>query len=171
MKLVLRSVAGVLAGLLLLTGCAGRDPKVAAVVGDVTITVAQVEQTAAGLAEFNEAPERAGEIQASVLSQLIGFEAVRQIGQSNNITISEADKQALLATSTDLTSASADPRLTDFIDGTLQAYLVAQTLGQEATAQAVAGLTVEVNPRFGTWQPELIELDTTGGSLSTPATA
>jgi len=164
-------MALVVAGMLALTGCAGQNPTHAASVNGVVITEDQVGQIAQGLATVAGTPDAAGEQRQTAASILIRNEVGRQVAQQNGVTISEADREAVLATAPQLTQMSQEPALTTFIDDYINSELTRTQLGETEFAAAAETVEVTLNPRYGAWDTTQGMLTGESGSLSSPAPA
>lgn len=164
-----RALMALLAGVLALTGCAEQNPSNAATVNGVVITEDRVDEVAQGLAVVNGTPDAPGEQRMTAASVLIRNEVGLQVGQAAGVTISEADHEAALTGSPQLTQLAAEPGLTSFIDDYITSELVRTQLGETDFAVEAAELDVIVNPRYGGWDSTLGVLTGESGSLSSPA--
>lgn len=157
--------------LVLLGGCAANNPQRAARVGGVTITDAQVDSVAQAVAAGIGGELTAGSQRLPALSVLIGNELARQVGAATGATVTPAERSTFLAGNPQLTQLATDPALTDVINALADAQVIAIKLGPDAFNTAAQGVRVEVNPRFGTWNATLAQLNGDSGSISKPAPA
>jgi len=164
-------MALVVAGMLALTGCAGQNPTHAALVNGVIITEDQVGQVAQGLATAGGTPDAPGAQRQTAASILIRNEVGRQVGLQRGVTISEADREAVLATAPQLTQMAEDPALTVFITDYINSELTRTQLGETEFAAAAEDVEVSLNPRYGAWDTTQGSLTGESGSLSSPAPA
>ena len=164
-------MALVVAGMLALTGCAGQNPTNAATVNGVVITQAQVDQIAQGLATVSGTPDAAGDQQNTAASILIRNEVGRQVAQQRGVTISQDDRDQVLATAPQLAQMSQEPALTTFIDDYINSELTRTQLGETEFATAAGDIVVDLNPRYGAWDHTQGMLTGESGSLSSPAPA
>lgn len=168
MKKAARALTALLvSAVMLLSGCTTNNPQLAARVGGVAITEAQVDVIARSLAGAMGAEY--GAMRFTAVSELIGNELTRQIGTTTGTTVSEAERLAMLAGNPNLSQMAAEPALTDFIHAFVDARVIQNKLGPDAFNTAAQAVSVEVNPRFGTWNPNLARLNGDSGSLSRPA--
>jgi predicted component of type VI protein secretion system len=158
MKLV-RVLVAALVGLLALAGCS-TSPRVAAVVNGVEVPVSAVEQLQPALAPFLSDSSA-----QSVAGMLVAVELGRQLAANHQLTFTDDDRAALKAQLP--AELVALPETADFVAGYVDLNLVASSLGDAFTTEAAA-IPVQVNPRFGTWDPDQFSL-TGSGSLSSPA--
>lgn len=177
MNPVMRSVLAVAAaaGVLTLSGCSGNpnvgNPNVAATVNGTAISVSQVEATAAGVADAQKAAGKATALRGAVASLLVRSQVMLQAGQAKGVTISDADVKTAMATSTEITSYANDPRSAQFAQEYVRAVLVAQKLGSAPVIAFSQAADVELNPRYGVWDPATLDVSNTSGSLSSLADA
>ena len=164
-----RAVGAVFAAVLALTGCAGQSPATAATVNQVVITETQVDQVAQALATIFESPEQAGAQRRLAATVLIGNEGGRAVGAERGVTISEDDRKGTIAQYTDLTALSEQPGMAQIVDDYAAALLIRTELGETDFATTAATIPVVVNPRYGSWDATLGQLETGSGSLSSPA--
>ena len=156
----------VTAAMLLVGGCALSNPRTAATVGGVTISESQVDTLSQALSEATEGQLTPGSQRATVVSVLVASTLSQQVAAQKGVTVDPAERQALLATSEQLTALAADPVLTDFINGFVDSQLISSQVGKDAFLAAVQEIPVQVNPRYGSWNQELAGLSGDTGSLS-----
>lgn len=156
------------AAMLLVGGCATNNPQTAATVGGVPIAGSQVDTLSQALAEASEGQVTANSQRSTVLSILIANEITQQVASAKGVSVTPQERQALLASSQQLTQLAAYPALTEFINRFADSQLISSKVGEEAFIPAAQSVPVEVNPRFGVWD-ESLGLTGETGSLSTPA--
>ncbi|MEA4943472.1 MAG: hypothetical protein VB080_03445 [Propionicimonas sp.] len=161
----------VVAGMLVLTGCSGNSPRVAAEVNGVVIPEATVDAISQGLAAGNGEPEAAGTWRRTAASILISNEIARQVGAKTGASVSADDVTQAVESSDQLKQLAATPELAAFIHDFANTQLLASQLGKDAFMAAAADFTVVVNPRYGEFDPTTLQLGNGTGSLSSPAPA
>jgi len=128
-------------GALVLSGCAGMSGSTAAVVDGQEITVAEVQQATA---EFNALPVTPV-TPTDVLTLLIYADAAEEAYTgAGNPAITDAQVTAMLQQ-----SGIAEPTPTQ-----VDLYRTIAHLQGAGDVPSTEGVEIEVNPRFGTWDPE-----------------
>ncbi|MVA76657.1 hypothetical protein GC722_11575 [Auraticoccus sp. F435] len=169
-RLSLRVAAVAVAGGLALAGC-GRAPSTAAQVGGTTIGNDQVDTTVAGAAqalgartdEINERAVLASLIQGAVVDEMV--EQAETSGRTD-LTIAPADREAVLQSQPQLQALQEVPEAAPLAESLVDFTILQQRMGSEAFQQAFLAVPVEVNPRWGSWQPGSQEGLIGTGSLS-----
>lgn len=145
---------------LALTGCQTGRPGVAAFVGGDEITVDEVQEIATGVAAVLPEEQVDSGLQQRVLNQLVVALLFDEVAEQRGIEITPSDLDAVRANPQ---FPQLPPELPDgFVEPLLRIYAtadsIAQDEGPEAVNQAVldaaASLEVEINPRYGKWNPE-----------------
>lgn len=153
-KLARGVAAGVAIGAITLTGCS-RPPSAAAVVEGHRIPDSKAQEVGTVLASSGLVdPANAGAMATLFLA--IG-EASSIIADENGMEITDADLDALIAQDQSLTAvAGSDPGL-DWA----RSYALVNTVAnarQEQFTTDLQQLDIEINPRYGTWDPEAGQL-------------
>ena len=157
-------IALVVAGMLALSGCSGQNPSHAATVDGTVIPVAEVEAALPALTPYLQTPSA-----GAVASLLVVSRVGTVIAEQQGLEFSADERQVAM---TALPAGLADePSLAGFVADYVTTVLVSQALGQEEFLQAAAAVEVEVNPRFGSWDPTTVSVVPGTGSLSSPAPA
>lgn len=170
-KTAVKLVALVATALLLLSGCAKNNPNVAATVGGVQISVAEVDAVAKVVAAKSpESPKwgswRAPVLQVMLVSKL-GMLSLQQAGA----TVSAEQRQQVYAQNELYAALASDPASAQFMAELADAtVLLSDTTGQQIFAQVVTSTSVQVNPAFGVWDSSQGKLSGETGSLSTALT-
>lgn len=141
---------------------------VATVAGD-RITEAELDELTAKVAEAS-GDELSLELRYSVLTSLIAGDVSEQAGNDLGISFSEAQLNSF-AERMGYGPYLANPEIADLYRG-LARWNALATLSQERRelTDAVLNVNVEVNPRYGDWDPTgQMPLLPTTGSLSVPA--
>lgn len=184
----------------LLAGCA-QHPGAAAVVGDETITDARVDDVAAAICSANAGASASGQPLASrgarqaALQVLLDSELSRQFGEAKGIKPSDAAVSQAVARSRQTIDALPEDQRDDFREALSdyaagqyivvdagRLYLASQgktnapdkqaaAAGTQLRAKFAKTLDVEVDPRYGSFDPASGSLGSNGGSLSVPASA
>lgn len=148
---------------LALTGCA-HSPSAAAVVNGVTVPVSEIDKASAALAK--ESQSTASEMATTtVTNEVVGLIA-QKIAADQGIALNDTTRAAALDAS--LQPLRNNPDLTLLVDRYADALVVVTKLGAEPWVTACQAVPVTINPRYGTWSPELCALSGSG-SLSKPA--
>jgi hypothetical protein len=152
---------------LALAGCGNASPSVVAYVGDEAISQSAVDSAVAGLSSTLQEGQTVSS--EAVVNAMIHGALSEQIAARENITITDADRDAVLQASELaplVTVPAAKPVAYDVADQ----QIVAQQVGPDAYLQQVQQLPVKLNPRYGVLDPGQ-KLIVTGesGSLSRPA--
>lgn len=163
-----RTVTGLTALALLglgLSGCSRAEPGVVAYVGDTTITQTQVDEAIAGVTQALTGSQISTQ---AVTSAMIHGELASMIAARDNVTITNADRDALLEGSNLaplLQVPAAVPVAYDLADQ----ELVARKVGDQAYLDGVRSIPVKLNPRYGVLDPEQKTIvDGQSGSLAEP---
>ncbi len=164
-----KAVVAVFAAVLALTGCAGQSPATAATVNQVVITETQIDEVAQALATIFGSPEQPGAQRRLAATVLIGNEVGRAVAAERGVTISEQDRTDMIAQYTDLTALSEQPGMQQIVSDYAAAVLIRTELGETDFATTAATIPVVVNPRYGSWDATLAQLQNDSGSLSSPA--
>jgi len=152
-----------------LAGCSNASPSVVAYVGDATITERQLEQAVSGLDSTLEEGQTVSK--DAVVSAMIQGELAAQIAADKGITLTDADRDAFLASS-ELAPLASVPAAREVVYDVADSNLVAQELGAETFLAEIGTRKVTLNPRYGVLDP-VQKAVVTGqtGSLSEPAEA
>jgi hypothetical protein len=156
-------------GVLVLAGCATGNPQVAAYVGDTEITQAQVDSVSKVLANTSSDPtDTAGSFGTTVLQIMIQSKIAADVAEAKAITITDTQRQQVLASNANLATLAKDPAATDFINKYVEAVAVVGTdAGKSAFSDQFAKTAIRVNPRFGVWDDAHHALvDGSTGSIS-----
>ena len=152
---------------LALAGCGNASPAVVAYVGDEAISQSSVESAVAGVSSTLEQGQTVSS--DAVVNAMIHGALSEQIAARENITITDADRDAVLQAS-ELAPLVAIPAAKPIAYDVADQQIVAQQVGPEAYLEQVQQLPVKLNPRYGVLDPGQ-KLIVTGqsGSLSQPA--
>jgi hypothetical protein len=152
---------------LALAGCGNASPAVVAYVGDEAISQSSLESAVAGVSSTLQQ----GQVVSSqaVVNAMIHGALAEQIAARENITITDADRDAVLQ-ATELAPLVAIPAAKPIAYDVADQQIVAQQVGSDAYLEQVQQLPVKLNPRYGVLDPGQ-KLIVTGqsGSLSQPA--
>lgn len=165
MNKAVRSVAAAALSVLVLAGCT-QDPSSAARVDGVTISERSVQQASeAVVAAFGASP---AEARAFAVNRVIQGVLAERLARDNGISITEADRAEVRASQPQLITLSAQPGGATLADDWIDISVVAQSLGTEKLVTELAKHEVELNPRYGRWDPSTGSAAGTG-SLSVEA--
>jgi hypothetical protein len=160
-KTVVKLVALVAAGLLLLSGCGKDNPKVAATVGSVQFSAAEVDQLAAELS--SEYPELPLSWRPVVADMLVSNELVTVAEQVTGSKPSVAARTAIITVRPVLSVLSNNTKTAKLANGYAD-YLL---LRYEPKSLAVmVNNPVRLNPAYGVWNQAEAKSANETGSLS-----
>ncbi len=154
-------MALVVAAMLVLSGCASQSPRDAATINGSTITVADLEAMQPVLEPYLQVKGAQSVLNMLILTR-IGTEIVNQ----QKLTFSDAERSSAAAGVP--AELAKDPKAAGFVADYTSFVLATSRLGQEGFIKAAGEQSVEVNPRFGTWDATQLSL-ANSGSLSSPA--
>ena len=152
---------------LALAGCGNASPAVVAYVGDEAISQSSLESAVAGVSSTLQEGQTVSS--QAVVNAMIHGALAEQIAARENITITDADRDAVLQ-ATELAPLVAIPAAKPIAYDVADQQIVAQQVGSDAYLEQVQQLPVKLNPRYGVLDPGQ-KLIVTGqsGSLSQPA--
>ena len=175
-KLAAAAVVAVLA----LTGCAN-SPSVAARVGELTITEAQVTESAEAVVDIYEQQIATQGLDLDIdegmarktAFALLWFGTLSEaLAADTGESVTQGERDARLevpsAATQLLADLSADERTSGLVDGYLNFGILAERTEPENLFDWLNGLDVTVNPRHGVWDPALDITPTGTGSMSKP---
>lgn len=145
-----------------LVGCSP-SPSTAATVAGTEIPVSAVSAAVAGCAEIG-----ANVREADAVRWLVIREAVVATAAERDIVLD--DEQIARAAKSDPTNGvlATNADCAQIAEGPAALNLLALQMDPQAIVAALTEVDVEVNPRFGTWQPADVNLGGSG-SMSVPA--
>jgi hypothetical protein len=162
MNKAVQAVAAAAVVTLTLVGCA-ENPNDAAVVGGVTISESAVAATAKALDAAS--PSTAATNRSSAVTTAVQALVVKKIADDNKIPLTDAARSAFIEADANLKAGAALPGLSDLINQEANVGIVVAALGTEKVLAGCNAAQVTLNPRYGTWSPELCGISGTG-SLS-----
>lgn len=145
-------VAGTLAAIvvLLASGCVGGSPSTVAYVGSNRITQTQLNEALGGVQQTLDQGQQVSS--EAVVNVLIAGQISRQIAAQHGITITDADRDKLLAGS-NLAPLLDVPAAKQVAYDVADQQLVAKAVGTEAYVKDLQATSVDLNPRFGVLDP------------------
>jgi hypothetical protein len=148
-------------------GCANASPSVAAYVDGTSITSAQLDEAVAGVGQTVDPGQQVSS--QAVLDAMIHGVIADQIAAKNNVTVTDADRDAALKGS-NLEPLLPIPAAKAVAYDVADQQIVAQKVGSQPYLDQVASQQVTVNPRYGVLdeKQKLIVTDQSG-SLARPA--
>ncbi|HBX80128.1 MAG: hypothetical protein WAV45_10985 [Propionibacteriaceae bacterium] len=171
MKLAKRlaAAAGVV---VLLAGCASGNPNDVAVVNGQSITQAQIDAVTPAVVAILP-PTSARTASLSITNAWLQAKVAKVVADANGVTVSDIQRQQVIASSQTLAKIAEDPAAKDFVNALADQSVIAAQMSSEAFIDGVQDVSVTVNPRFGTWSGPDYALMPNGGALSklAPATA
>lgn len=166
-KAVRGIVALVVAAALALTGCS-QPPGAAAVVNGVEIPDTVAREAATVVAAQLGMPEST--VLPQVVFDLTMGEASAQIAAANDIEVSQAEIDETLALDARVQALADVPGSDVWADSVATTYVVIQELGTEQYAEQLRAMPITVNPRYGTWDPQNVDLaDSSLSEVYTPS--
>lgn len=151
---------------LALTGCTP-SPSSAAVVDGVRIPDASARQAAGALVAATGGDGSRALRQATF--DLTMGEASEIIAAQQNVSVTDAELQAVLTQSPTLAAIGQTDAGRGWANSVARTYVVLEALGQDDFTAALGDLDIEINPRYGTWDPARFTL--VDSSLSRVAVA
>ena len=165
----LRGLTGLAALVLLVSGCGQANPSVAAYVGSEKITDRHVETALQGVRTSLGPEQEVSKI--AVVTVLVQGEIAAQIARDHQISLTDTQRNSLLAGSTLaplLEVPEAKPVAYDIAD----TEIVSRALGEASYLAEIAKRPVKLNPRFGVLDPtQKTIIPNSSGSLSIPEPA
>lgn len=146
-------------------GCSGNNPSDAAIVGGTSITQSDVDRNVDGLAEAFKLDASRINARNVVGAMITGLQA-EQIAAENNITITNGQRDASLATDETGAQLLQVPDAKELAYDLADAQIVAQQIGVEQFTQRAKEINVKLNPRYGNFEQGQMTGET--GSLSDP---
>ena len=163
----LRRAAAAAVAVVALAGCSNASPSVVAYVGDAQISQRQLEQAVDGLSSTLQEGQTVST--EAVVNAMIQGEMAEQIAAEQDIPLTDADRDAVLAQS-ELAPLASVPAAREVVYDVADSQLVAQKLGADAFLAEIAQRDVTLNPRYGVLDPAQKTVVTgQTGSLSEPA--
>ena len=163
----LRRAAAAAVAVVALAGCSNASPSVVAYVGDAQISQRQLEQAVDGLSSTLQEGQTVST--EAVVNAMIQGEMAEQIAAEQDIPLTDADRDAVLAQS-ELAPLASVPAAREVVYDVADSQLVAQKLGADAFLAEIAQRDVTLNPRYGVLDPaQKIVVTGQTGSLSEPA--
>ena len=144
------ALAGVILITLFAAGCAKADPSAVAYVGNTKITQQQLDDALEGVSAILQEGQSVS--QAAVVNALIHGAIAAQLAAEHNISITDADRDAVIKNSNIaglLNVPKGRPLAYDIADQ----QIVSGKLGSSAYLAAVGKEPVTLNPRYGVLDP------------------
>jgi hypothetical protein len=164
---LVRAIALGVIGLAVVTGCSGFRGGTVAYVGNSSITQAQLDSAVGGVQETLEEGQNVAA--DAVVNVLIHGDIAEQIAATRKITVTDAQRDKLLATS-NLASLLQVPAAKVVAYDVATQQIVATSIGARAYLDEMAKIPVTLNPRFGVLNTtEKTIIDGLSSSLSQPA--
>ena len=149
------------------TGCAGFRGGNVAYVGDRVISEQQLDTAVAGVEETLEDGQQVAT--DAVVNVMIHGAIAEQIAASRKITVTDGQRDKVLATS-NLAPLLEVPAARSVAYDVATQQIVATAIGSQAYLEAMGGIKVDLNPRFGVLNTtEKTIIDGLSSSLSQPA--
>lgn len=162
------AVAGTAALALALTGCS-RPPATAATVEGIRVSDAAAREAASALVAATGTDGQTALRQATF--DLLMGEASGIIASRGGVSVSDGDLAGVLGQSPTLAAIADSPEGDDWADSVARTYIVLDRLGQEQFVEELRTLDIEVNPRFGRWDPVQFTLADSSLARVAPGTA
>ena len=163
----LRRAAVSAVALVALVGCSNASPSVVAYVGDGEVTQTELDEAMTGLRSTLEEGQTVSS--EAVVNAMIQGELAAQIAADRGITVTDAQRDSLLAQS-ELAPLVQVPGARELVYDVADSEIVSQEVGIEEYRAELKTRKVTLNPRYGVLDPEQKVLVTgRSGSLSEPA--
>lgn len=147
-------VVALLAGLVLV-GCASPPGSVAVQVGDQRVDVTTVDDTYALLAQH---PEVGRVSRQSIAATFVVIATLEQIAKDRNIPVSSAEVQSVLGRDRLFLEVRKDPLGDRFATKLARNTVITSKLGVDWRTE-VGKYDVQLNPRYGTWNSQQLQVD------------
>ncbi len=157
------------AAMVALAGCSGASPSVVAYVGEDQITQVQLDRAVSGLSSTLQEGQTVSS--EAVVNAMIQGQLAEQIAADQGISLTDAGREAVLASS-ELAPLARVPEAREIVYDVADSQIVAERLGAEAFLAEVAKREVTLNPRYGVLDPaQKTVVSGQTGSLSEPVEA
>ena len=143
--MLFRSALSVVA-LAVTAGCANANPAVAAYVDGTAISQTQLDQAVAGVQQTVQEGQQVSP--QAVLNALVHGAIAERIAEKNGITVTDADRDAVLKGS-NLEPLLPIPAAKEVAYDIADQQIVAQKVGTDPYLQQIEQQDVTVNPRYG----------------------
>lgn len=157
---------GIAVAALALTGCAG-NPADAASVGSVSVRDSTVRGVADTIVEVT-GTDRGVALKQATYDLTLG-EASRQIAQATGTAVSPAQGAAVISQNQAAAAVAATEKGAPWAAAVGTTYVLLQDLGEERFIEELNKLDINVNPRYGAWDPQRVTI--VDSPLSSAATA
>ncbi len=158
MKKLTLVAAGLAAAAVTLTGCTPA-PSVAVVVEGVQVPTSVVLDSVPPIVTYlQETPTTA---QLGAANAFAREEVSRVIAARHNLVVTDAEVNGAIAASPTAAAVAAADGGGPFVRAVIYTSIVLDRLGEQVYAQELPSVQVEMNPRFGGWNPA------TGGLVDT----
>ncbi len=134
---------------LLLSGCSGISSGEAATIDGTTISQSDLQEVTD---QFNAVAQQPA-TPSQVLDTLIKAPALKQMVAGSGQEVTDNELLSQLA-SLEGAPAQPNPLMADYLHG----LVYSQMVGGEVQSELLADVDVEVNPRYGSWDPETLTL-------------
>ena len=160
-----------LAALALLSGCVPWGGTAFTVDGS-PVSSRAVDAAVSGCAAAFKA-EASSDLRLTMVSWMIAGKVADTVASKTNQTITDAERQQFLNASAQGQATLTDPECAKVGSGLATYGILGQRLaqqgGQAAYVAEVQKISVQVNPRYGSWDSSKVQLVVGTGSLSSPA--
>lgn len=150
------------AALLALAGC-GPSPSAAADVAGTRISESALTQAVDGCAAFGVDLTR-----PEMLRFLVVGEAVRATARDHGVNIDQSEVDLMINSDPQAALMATDPACKKAVEANVVLSLLAPHMDETELVDHVSSLDIEVNPRYGAWDPVTATVGGSG-SLSVPA--
>lgn len=151
---------GVAAGAILvavtLTGCS-RPPSAAAIVEGQRISDATVGESATVLSGMGVLSDPSTAPSSAAWYLVVG-NASMLIAEKEGVTVTDGDLDQVIAQDSRLQSAASTPEGSTLATAIAQQVFVLQAVGQDTYLQDLGQLDIEINPRYGQWDPTTYQI-------------
>lgn len=149
----------------LLIGCVPNG-STAFTVDGTRVSERQINAATSGCATVTK--DNPGELRTSMLNSVLAGGAGEKIAAATSTAVTQQERDEYLSSTTQGQAMLTDPECAKVANGLATYLIVLDRIGDTDFAAALKQLQVQVNPRYGTWDPE--QGGAVGsGSLSQPA--
>lgn len=166
-KTVLRGAAVLAcAAAVILAGCSS-SPSVVAYVGNQSLTLETVDRVVGGVKTAMVGKNINNQV---VINWMIQGQMAEQVIADRQITITDADRDKIMASIEDLQPMRANADARPLTDDLADVQILVQLVGEQELGAEFSKYNVKLNPRYGVFDPQTLGIaDGASASLSEPS--
>lgn len=169
----IKALLTVVAASLVLTGCA-RTPATLGSVNGTSISSAQLERTVDGCAEaFQQSSGQslnAAQARYEIAVWLVVGEMARQVEAQSNVTVTDREIDDYLQSKPGIAAMRSNAQCEQVLSDLARYQIIGMQLQKTPQwTEYMANVDVEINPRYGIWNPQSLEIvPVYSGALARP---